>query len=49
MTQSVEELKKEIPLGRIAEPDEIVKSVKWLIEDEYISGQIIGVNGGWGI
>ena len=47
--EELEELKKEIPLGRIAEPDEIVKSVKWLIEDEYISGQIIGVNGGWGI
>ena len=47
--EELEELKKEIPLGRIAEPDEIVKSVKWLIEDEYISGQIIAVNGGWGI
>ncbi len=47
--EELEELKKEIPLGRIAEPDEIVKSVTWLIEDEYISGQIIAVNGGWGI
>ena len=43
------ELKNEIPLRRIAQPEEIVKSIKWLIEDEYISGQIISVNGGWGI
>lgn len=48
-TEELEELKNEIPLGRIAEPEEIVNSVKWLIEDEYISGQIISVNGGWGI
>lgn len=47
--EELEELKKEIPLGRIANPEEIVNSVKWLIEDEYISGQIISVNGGWGI
>ena len=25
------------------------KSIKWLIDDEYISGQIISVNGGWNI
>ena len=47
--KDLEELKKEIPLGRIAEPEEVVKSIKWLIDDEYISGQIISVNGGWNI
>ena len=47
--EELEELKKEIPLGRMAKPEEIVNSVKWLIEDEYVSGQIISVNGGWGI
>lgn len=47
--EEIEELKKEIPLGRMAKPEEIVKSVKWLIEDEYITGQIIPVNGGWNI
>lgn len=45
--EDLKELKKEIPLGRIAEPKEISKSIEWLIEDEYISGQIISVNGGW--
>ena len=43
------ELKSEIPLGRIAKTEEIVKSIKWLIDDEYVSGQIISVDGGWGI
>ena len=47
--EDIQELKKEIPLGRMAKPEEIAKSVKWLIEDEYVSGQIISVNGGWGI
>lgn len=45
----IEELKKEIPLGRIAKPEEIANSVKWLIEDNYISGQVISINGGWNI
>lgn len=48
-TEELEELKKEIPLGRIAKPEEIVNSIKWLIEDEYISGQVISINGGWNI
>ena len=47
--EDIEELKKEIPLGRIAKPEEIVKSIKWLIEDEYVSGQVISINGGWNI
>lgn len=45
----IKEIEEEIPLGRIAKPEEIVKSVKWLIEDEYVTGQIISVNGGWNI
>ena len=43
----LEQLKKEIPLGRIAKPEDIANSVKWLIEDEYITGQVISPNGGW--
>lgn len=43
------EIKKEIPLNRIGEPKNIAKCVKWLIEDEYTTGQVISVNGGWGI
>ena len=43
------EIKKEIPLGRIAKPEEVAKSVKWLIEDDYVTGQIISIHGGWNI
>lgn len=39
----------EIPLGKIGSPETIAKCVKWLIEDDYTTGQIIGINGGWNI
>lgn len=41
------EVKKEIPLGKIGNPIDIARCVKWLVEDEYTTGQIIEVNGGW--
>ena len=48
LTQNeLEELKEEIPLGRIGKASDIAKSVKWLIEDEYTTGQVISSNGGW--
>lgn len=47
--EDIQLIKSEIPLGRVAKPEEIAKSVKWLIDDEYVTGQIISVNGGWGI
>lgn len=47
--QEKEELKQEIPLMRIGKCEEIAKCVKWLIEDNYTTGQIISVNGGWNI
>lgn len=42
-----ENLEKEIPLGRMAKPEEIASVVKWLAEDQYITGQVISPNGGW--
>lgn len=41
------ELKKEIPLQRVGTPKEIAKAVKWLAESEYITGQVIRIDGGW--
>lgn len=38
---------EEIPLNRIGYPHSITNCVKWLIEDDYTTGQIISVNGGW--
>ena len=45
-----EELKDiidEIPLQRIGDPQAITNCVKWLIEDNYTTGQVISINGGW--
>ena len=42
-------IKEEIPLERIGESKDIAKCVKWLIEDNYTTGQIISINGGWSI
>ncbi len=45
--EEIKEIKKEIPLQRIGNPRDISKCVKWLIEDDYITGQVISINGGW--
>ena len=41
------EIINDIPLERIGRAIDIAKCVKWLIEDEYTTGQVISVNGGW--
>ncbi len=41
------ELNAEIPLERMGKPEEIASCAKWLIENEYTTGQVISVNGGW--
>lgn len=43
----INELKDEIPLERMGKPEEIASCVKWLIENNYTTGQVIPVNGGW--
>ncbi len=47
--EDVEQIKEGIPLAKIGKPEQIAKAVKWLIEDEYTTGQIISIDGGWGI
>lgn len=39
-------IKEETPLMKIGKPIDITKCVKWLIEDEFTTGQIISPNGG---
>ena len=38
---------EEIPLGKIGNPNSIAKCVEWLIEDDYTTGQVKSINGGW--
>lgn len=45
--EELESIKEEIPLERIGETIDISKCVEWLIEDNYTTGQIISINGGW--
>lgn len=42
-----EEIKNETPLNKIGKPIDIYRCVKWLIEDEFTTGQIISPNGGY--
>ena len=45
--EEIEAIKEEIPLERIGKKSDISKCIEWLIEDEYTTGQIISINGGW--
>lgn len=47
--EELEQIKEEIPLGKIGDTSAISKCAKWLIEDDYTTGQIISINGGWNI
>lgn len=44
--QNIEE---EIPLEKIGKAIDIERCVEWLIKDEYTTGQVISINGGWNI
>ena len=42
-------IKQDIPLQKIGQPEDIAKCVKWLVEDEFTTGQLITIDGGWAI
>lgn len=45
--KEINQIKEEIPLEKIGKTKDIEKCIEWLIEDEYTTGQIISINGGW--
>lgn len=45
--EDIEQIKEEIPLERIGKTADVSKCVEWLINDEYTTGQVISINGGW--
>lgn len=44
--EDVQGIISETPLEKIGQPSDISKSIKWLIEDQFTTGQIISINGG---
>lgn len=40
------DLEKEVPLGRLGTAEEAARAILFLAENNYITGQILGVNGG---
>ena len=45
--QNIKDIEQEIPLERIGKTIDVAKCVEWLIDDNYTTGQIISINGGW--
>lgn len=45
--EELNNIKEDIPLQKLGEKSDITRCVEWLIEDNYTTGQIICVNGGW--
>lgn len=44
--EELKEIKEETPLQKIGEGIDIARCVKWLVEDEFTTGQVISPNGG---
>ena len=45
--KELEEIKQGIPLEKIGNSQDIAKCIEWLINDNYTTGQVISINGGW--
>lgn len=45
--EELAELSNETPLGRLGQPSEVAKAVRALAENRFITGQILGVDGGF--
>ena len=41
------ELAEDTPLGRLGQPEEVAKAVRSLAENRFITGQVLGVDGGF--
>ncbi len=47
--EDIKELVEKFSIKRIGKTIDIARCVKWLIEDEYTTGQVIRIDGGWNI
>lgn len=45
--ETLRQLAEEIPLGRLGRPEEIAQAVSYLAQAEYVTGQVLTVDGGF--
>ena len=43
----MEELKEQTPVGRLGQPEDVAKAMLYLSEAEFVTGQVLPVNGGY--
>ena len=43
----MEELKEQTPVGRLGQPEDVAKAMLYLAEAEFVTGQVLPVNGGF--
>jgi 3-oxoacyl-[acyl-carrier protein] reductase len=48
-SEEVNYLNEDIPMGRLGKPEEVAQGVSFLLSEKasYITGQVLGINGGW--
>ncbi|MDT8438618.1 MAG: SDR family oxidoreductase [Wenzhouxiangellaceae bacterium] len=44
--KAIERIKQQIPLGRLAEPGEMAQTIRFIFENDYISGRDFAIDGG---
>ena len=45
--QALEQLRQETPVGRNGTPEDVAKAIAYLAGAEFVTGQVLGVNGGF--
>lgn len=45
--QVLEQLREETPVGRNGRPEDVAKAIEYLANAEFVTGQVLGVNGGF--